>query len=145
MTLRLQLEQRIQRLCPEFREVAGASGLDAILTNPVVAPGCYLFREAEDDKLSEFMPVRQLETVTIGIVVITNNVRGKRGADSSDDSEALCALIRQKLLGWMPEGYVTQMQKRGGRLIGFKDGYMRWLDRYSCNRYIQQEANVNDF
>jgi len=136
-TLRQLIEQKIKDSSIEFNEVAGSADLAAIMSNRFTAPACYLFRQknhaGENESVSS---VIQEVNQTISIIVITKNVRDAKGADSSDENEALCEQIQSLLLNWKPSVDYKPIIYGGGSLITFRDGFFVWQESYKTNKTI---------
>lgn len=146
MTLRSLYEQRVKTLLsigspdatnPVFKEVAGAVNLQAILDGRIEPNGCYIFRERNNAGSNTLMnAVSQLQTHYIGFVLVSRNVRGERGADSSDENEALCDALQAVLLGWEPSSNHSITEYAGGTLISFKNNLLIWRELYQTTSLI---------
>jgi len=136
-TLRQLTEQKIESSNLGFKEVKGAADLSAILASRISTPSCYLFRMRNNPEknISVQETIQDVEQ-TIALIVITQNVRTAKGADSSDENEAYCDLIQQQLLGWQPSTEHEPYQYAGGSLISFKGGFFIWQELYKTSKTI---------
>lgn len=138
MTLRKLIEDRIAASITDFKEVAGAADLKAILGGRVSTPGCYIYRErTKATPNSGLNVVSQLRTETIALIVTTRNVQDMRGGLSADACEALCNLIEDQLLGWQPDTYYSPMTYSDGGLLLLNDGLHYWRDVYQSTVTIR--------
>ena len=138
MSIRAEIETRISEQCwDHFNEIAGAADLNSILAGRVSAPGAYIFRlanaAAENTRVNA---ISQRIQESYAVVVVTRNVRDK-GRDSSDESEALCDLISNCLLGWEPASAEAPITYTGGKLITLRDDILFWQEVYKTARYIR--------
>jgi len=138
MTIRQAIEQQIkaQDTTNNFREVAGAANLRGVLESRVSAPACYVFRLRNSAGANNLdRGVSQRVTESYAVVVVTGNRRDARGADSSDENEALCQQIDAALLNWTPDPNAEPLEYGGGSLVSIANGYMYWQDIYTTARF----------
>ena len=140
MTLRALIEQRIRDTVPEFRDVGGGADIKAILAATNATPAAYVYRERNTAKANNAISaVAQQRVETIGILVITRNVRDARGGANADDSEALCDLIEAQLLGYSPDDErYNRLEYIGGDLVLLKDGFHIWREAYQASRVTRR-------
>lgn len=137
-TLRQLIQDKIIDSNIDFKEVAGAASLKDVLSNRLSVPGCYLFRQrnqATDNKMIGI--TSQNVTQSISIVIVTNNVRDARGADSSDDNEFYCEAVQAAILGWQPGSEYDPLEYNGGALASFKSGLFVWQETYKTSSLIR--------
>lgn len=133
-TVRQELEERVQQKC-NFKEVAGAASLEAILNGRVTAPGCYIYKANISAKGKDLRGgTSQIIDEQYAFVVVTRNVRDARQGDGSDINELECQKLEAAVLGWSPPGTGDPMAYRGGRLVSLQHGYFYWQEIYSTQR-----------
>jgi hypothetical protein len=136
-TLRAQVEARIRDEVPDLREVDGAAGIANIMAGRIADKGCYIFQKGSSASKNNLANrVSQRETIHLGVVLTVKNIQDARGADADDVSQALRDSIREKLLGWEPDGY-EPLEKVDGKLISFANGNYITLDTYSTAHHIR--------
>jgi len=135
-TLRQAIEDRIRDQVSGLREVAGAADLQSVLAGRITPPAAFVFRvQTRAGENSIVNGVDQRVTETYAVVIVTRNVRDPRGADSSDDNEALASSVSTALLGWQPASDADPLEYDGGRLLSLSDGFLFWQEAYRTARY----------
>lgn len=136
MSLRALVKQAIADNVSQFKEVSGAASLEAVMARRVNAPGCYVFRYSNQVGPNKSVNlVSQAVYETVGCLIVTHNVADNLYENADDESEQYCGLVRDVLFGQvLAEGYAP-MEYGGGRLVGFKDGFLYWLELYRAQSF----------
>jgi len=132
------IQAQVLAAIPEFKEVAGASNLAAIVQGRLVDNGCYIFREKASPEASEMANgVMQRITTSIALVIVVRNVATASGVDADDASFKLQNKLKQALLGWVPEPNASPLHFSGGALVSFANGFHIWKDSYTTEQFIR--------
>jgi len=136
--LRALVEDTIRLAIHEFKDVGGAAGIQSVLANAVTPPGCYVFRQKVTvNPNTAISTISQLSMETLGVLVVTRNVQDARGGVNSDESEALCTLIRGVLLGLTVDNSYAPLEYGGGDLVLMRDGLHFWRELWQTSRYLR--------
>ena len=137
-TLRKLIELKLIEADLGFKEIAGAADLSAIVEGRTAYPACHLFRQHRNGKGNDMANiVRQEVKEGVTLVVVTKNVRDKRGGDSSDENETYCQKIQDALLGWTPDERFNALEYGGGGLVNFKNSLFVWQETYETTTQIR--------
>jgi hypothetical protein len=137
INIRPLIEQRIKTEVPEFREVAGAVNLAAILSGRIEAPGCYVFKERETPEANAGLSDNfQILNLSFAVVIAVSNSRDQRGSDAADVSEVFQDAVKSALLGWIPNNKFTSLSYGGGALVSFAGGLYIWRASYLTSTII---------
>lgn len=132
------IEQRIKTQVTDFREVAGASDLQSIISGRITAPGAYVFRDKiRPDQSASIQSTVQQVFLDYAVVIVVSNLRDGRGSDADDISHSLQDDIRAALLGWSAYSGFTPFTFNNGDLISFAGGLHIWRDIYTTSTFIK--------
>jgi hypothetical protein len=124
----------------EFNEVLVVANANVLLTQSVMPPGCYVYRERNSAEANGMQAiVSQMRTEQIGLIVVTHNVSDAKGGASAEDNEVLCDLIESKLLGFIADENYTMMEyvSGAGAAVQLKNGFHYWRELYRASRIIR--------
>lgn len=129
MSIISQIVARLEDQCADTFRIFGLAGDLAALKDkaPLAAPAVYVFVKSEASEGNpNFMAVRQLTQIDIGLMLITRNIADAKGGAAAEDIEALKDAVRAALVGYEPEGCHTPIENIGGELVNASSGTVWW-------------------
>lgn len=118
---------------PPLKLVDGAAALAALKVAPPkeLQPAAYVLPVSDSGSPNRRVnrTVQELATI-FGVVLVLGSARDPRGADATDEIEAVRAPVRAALLGWQPTGDDSPIVFLSGRLTLVRDGTLWWLDEW---------------
>lgn len=138
MTLRKIVENHLRDSVPDLKKVSGSADLQSVTkSGGLITPSAYVYRErSRATPNNAISHVCQTITETIAVLIVTRNVQG--AIVDLDDNETLCDLVRDALLGYLPDNYNTPFEYVGGELVYINNGLQFWRDAYQCKYFIRQ-------
>ena len=74
--------------------------------------------------------VSQSVSATVSIVIAIKHAGAKTGGKNIDELNVVRQQINDALLGWQPADADDQVEYANGRLIGFNNQVLWWIDNY---------------
>jgi hypothetical protein len=132
---------------PTLREVSGAADLAAVTSLSDFPAPCGYVCLSEDRSLAVHKPAhspageqvatRQTMKVAFGVVMAVRNYREQRGAQVTDDLQAILAEERGALLGYVPTcPGARPCELVRGQLISYDDATLLWMDVWQTQQFI---------
>lgn len=125
---------RLRRAVPELRLVEGAVEYAALKAPPPAArrPAAYVMPLGAEPGGNQLATgIRQRVQETVGVVILTGNLRDARGGAAVEDLEHLFRVVRAMLVGWVPEPGYEAMQLGPARLLDFEAGVVAWQESFT--------------
>ncbi|CAD7055443.1 hypothetical protein RHAB21_00719 [Pseudorhizobium halotolerans] len=127
---------RLMEAGTPFRISGGAAQLADVKDAPPQTPAVYVYVAREQSTPNERMnTILQRTAVDIGVVMVTSNLSKSNNAAAAGDIEALKAYVRQKLLGFLPEGAADPLEHVEGELQSALSGTVWFEDVFSTAHY----------
>lgn len=143
MTIVADIITRLHLINPlPFRIIEGAAEFASIDTVPVATPAAYVLVESEESEANTRItgPVLQRCLADVAVVIVTDNVSDHTGAAASNDIEALKAMVRAALIGFVPSSNQdgTPVEHISGELIKAKGGTVWHRELFAVVHYLQE-------
>lgn len=125
-----------------FRVVEGAAGLAAIEKRRSRTPAAFVMVAEEVSAANERVngPVLQRLETDVAVVLVLENLGDPRGGGAAQDIEALKGFVRQKLIGFQPDGVAEPMEHVSGELLKVRGGAVWAEERFSAVRYLEEQG-----
>lgn len=124
-------ETKLQDASTDLKKIGRASGLAQAQQELKQDPAAFFIPGTEKAGENRFgNAVDQTVTVAVGVVIGIKNAGAKTGAKNIDELKTIRAQIDNALLGWQPADANDQIEYVSGRLLGFNDQVLWWMDFY---------------
>jgi len=115
----------------DLKKVGLAADLIAAKKELKQAPAAFLIIGTEKAGANSLMgAVDQTVTVNVGVAIAVKNAGAKTGAKNIDQLKVIRDQIDAVLLGWQPDDANEQVEYVSGRLLGFSNQVLWWMDFY---------------
>lgn len=142
----MQVVRLLESEVSGFQKIGGAADY-ALITKlaDYRTPSAYVIvpqENARPNPTGNSMPgerskVKQLVTVTFGVVVAVRNFRYDKGQVATQDANPLIGLVREAIMGWTPSLPLARAcQFVSGRVIDYDKDTLLWADIYQTQHSI---------
>jgi hypothetical protein len=133
-----QVIERIKAQVPDLQKVEGAAEYAAITDLKDFRPPCafaILVRERAD--AAQVAAGRQRALVNFGVVIVVKNYRDIRGQQTGEAAGPLIGLVRDALIGWMPDIQGARPCKwLQGDVLDYDKSTLLWSEVFETQMFI---------
>lgn len=132
---------RLSGASTPFKGVARAADLAAVKQHPPAVPFAWVITEGEASGENEHATGTVLQTteIDIAVVLVDANHSDKQGGAAARDIETLKTWVRNRLIGFSPDGADTPVEHIEFAIIALKDGYVWARDVYGTTAIITEQ------
>lgn len=144
MTIASEIRDRLKAMDPAiFRLVEDAAAFASLVGEPKTTPAAYVLVEEEQSGDNERMtgPVLQRVEADIAVVIITRNVSDAIGGAAAGDIDALKAVVRKALIGFVPTASQggDPLIHVSGNLLKAKNGHVWHRELFGAAYYLEEQ------
>ncbi len=124
-----------------FRIVGGAAELADVKDHPTALPAAYVYEARERSEQNERInSILQRTACDIAVVIVTGNLSKVNNAAAAGDLTSLKNHVREKLLGFLPDGASDPLEHVEGEMQQALGGTVWFEDVFATAHYQESQT-----